>query len=107
VSLDVLLALFVLLELLLLEVNGASDVGDGARRERGATGGVDQAVDLGRAHDLLIEIRDVLEEREEIDLLLIVHAKQVVIRLSCDCENGSSVELRVVETVEQMDRTGP
>ena len=43
----------------------------------------------------------------EIDVLLRVSVNQVVIMMAGDCENRSAIELRIVETVHQMDSAGP
>ena len=40
---------------------------------------VDECVRVPRAHDLLVIDRDVLEEREQVDLLLVAGSEQVVI----------------------------
>jgi hypothetical protein len=62
---------------------------------------------MAGTHDLLVVDGDVLEQREEIDLLLVVGAEQVVVRLPGEREHWRSVELRVVETVEKVNRARP
>src|SRR5205823_2259374 len=48
--------------------------------------------------------RDVLEQRDEVDLLLVVAAETHARLLADDRHNRLMVELRVVETVQEMDR---
>ena len=81
-------------------------MGDATAGERGAAARIDETSRMRGAHDLLVEHRHVLEQREEINLLLIVHAKHVVVRLAGEREDGRAIELRVVEAVEQMNRSG-
>ena len=59
-----------------------------------------------RAHDLLVEDGDVLEELQQVDLLLVAHAHQVVVGLPGDRQHRGAVDLGVVEAVEQVDRPG-
>jgi hypothetical protein len=73
-TLDLFLGRLVLLELLLLQVDGTGEVGDPFRGERGPARGVDEALGVTGAHDLLIVDGDVLEQRKEVDLLLVVCA---------------------------------
>ena len=58
-------------------------------------------------HDALVEDRDIHEQLVQIDVLLIVHADQVVERVSGDREHRLLIALRVVEAVEQMNAPGP
>ncbi len=58
------------------------------------------------AVDLLVENRHVLEEPQQVDLLLVVHPHEIVIGLSRDGQDRSTVHLGIVETVEQVDRSG-
>ena len=74
--------------------------------ERRTTRGIDEAACLAGAHELLVEDGDILEQRKQIDLLLVMHAKEVMIGLAGDGEHGCAVELRVVQPVEQMNRAG-
>ena len=58
------------------------------------------------AHHLLVEQRDVLEERQQIDLLLVLHAEEVVIDLPGDREHGRAVEFGVVQAIQKMNGPG-
>ena len=51
-------------------------------------------------------VRDVLEERMKIDLLLVVAADSGSRRLADDGHDGLMVQLRVIEAVEQMNSAG-
>ena len=67
-----------------------------------------RACGVRRAHDLLVEDGHVREELQQVDLLLVVHADQVVIGLPGDRQHRGAVHLGVVEAVQQVDRArGP
>ena len=69
---------------------------------------VDEVADLGRLHrHLHVLVRDVLEQRSEVDLLLVVAAEPGPGLLADDRDDRLVVELGVVEAVEQVDRAGP
>ena len=68
---------------------------------------IDDVVHVGRTHDPLVERGDVHEELVEIDILLVVHADQVVESMSRNCEHGLAIALRVIQTVQQMNASGP
>ncbi len=72
-----------------------------------AAGGVDQGVRVRRPHDLLVEDGDIREELEQVDLLLVAHAHQVVVGLPGDGQHRGAVHLGVVEAVQEVDRPGP
>src|SRR5256885_901457 len=59
---------------------------------------------LAGAEHLLVVRRDILEQREQIDLLLVMHADEVVVGLSGECKHRRAIEFCVVEAVQQMDR---
>ena len=67
-------------------------------------GHVDQGLGVHRPVGLLVEDGHVLEEPQQVDLLLVVHAHEVVIRLTGDGQHRRPVHLGVVEAVEQVDR---
>ena len=78
-------------------------MGDGSPRERGLAGQVDQRRDLHRIVDHDVVLGDVHEELLEVDLLLIAGAEQVGLLHTGDREDRLMVELRVVQTVQQVD----
>ena len=102
--LDVLRRRLVVVDRLLLQVDRAGDVRDAAQRQRRAAAGVDQRADVPGAEDLLVVDGDVLEERQQVDFLLVARADQVVVGLAGDREHRRAVHLGVVEAVEQVDR---
>ena len=77
---------------------------DAALRERRAAAGVDDRLHVARAHDLLVVDRDVFEERQQVDFLLVLRAEKIVIRLTGDREHRRAIHLGVVQSVEEMDR---
>src|SRR5437660_7353768 len=103
-SLYVSFGLFVVSERLLLEIDGESDVGDATKGEGRPARRIDERHDMLRAHYLLVVNRDVLEKRKQVDFVLIMRADQVVVGLTGNGENGRTVELRVVQPVEQVNR---
>jgi hypothetical protein len=89
----------------LLDVLGEDDAGDRALGHRDAHGPVDQLPDLhGRHRGLHVLVRDVLEQRLQIDLLLVFAAHRGAIGLADDGDHRLVIHLRVVEPVEQVDR---
>jgi hypothetical protein len=62
-------------------------------------------VRVGRHVHVLV--RDVLEERRQVDFLLVIAAERGHRLLADDCDDRLVVELRVVEPVQQVDRAGP
>jgi hypothetical protein len=96
------------LERLLLQVGRDDHAGDRARRPRDLDRAVDQVRDLaGRHRDLDVVARDVLEERAEVDLLLVARAQREALLLTDDRDHRLMVELGVVEPVEEVDRARP
>ena len=65
------------------------------------------ALRMPRAHDLLVEDGDVLEQAEQVDFLLVAHPHQVVIGLAGDRQDGGAVHLGVVEAVSRWIAPGP
>ena len=79
-----------------------------ARAERGAHRAVDQVAHLARhGRELHERARDVLEQRGEIDFLLIVAAERRARLLADDREHGHVVEPGVVQARHEMRRAGP
>jgi hypothetical protein len=75
--------------------------------ERDADGAIDEMPDLAGQHRGLHELRgDILEERLQIDFLLIRAAHGQPRRLPDDGDDRLVIELRVVQPVQQMDRAG-
>ena len=73
--------------------------------ERDADGAIDQMRELLRhRRNMDVFVRDVLEERMKIDLLLVVTADSGAGGLPDDRDNRLMVQLRVVEAIEQMNR---
>ena len=96
------------LGLLFLQVGRDDHAGDRARRARDLDGAVDQVRDLPRRHRDLDELaRDVLEQRAEVDLLLVAGAERQALLLADDRDDRLMVELGVVEPVEEVDRARP
>ena len=106
VALDVLLRRLVVLDCLFLDVDRAGDVRDAASESAARQRGVDQRCDVRGAEDLLVVDGDVLEQRQQVDFLLIVRADQVVVRLAGDREHRRAVHLGVVQAVQQVDGAG-
>src|SRR5947209_3107726 len=80
---------------------------DRALVERDAVAAVDQVPDLRRvARQLAVLVRDVLEERLQVDLLLVAPAERRPRLLADEREHGLVVELRVVQAVQEVDRAG-
>ena len=60
----------------------------------------------GVGRHLAVLVRDVLEQRLQVDLLLVVAAERHARLLADDREHRLVVELRVVEAVQEVDRAG-
>jgi hypothetical protein len=75
-------------------------------RQGRATAGVHERLNMAGAERHLVGDGDILEERQQIDLLLILHANEVVIGLAGERENGRVIHLRVVKAVQEMNRSG-
>ena len=82
---------------------GHGQVRDAPRREGRPAGDVDQLAGVLRPQDHLVVGGDVLEQLEDVDLLLVVRADQVVVGVPGDRQHRGAVELGVVEAVEQVD----
>ena len=80
---------------------------DGRRGPTGAgdpDGPVDDVGQLfGDRHHVDVVARDVLEQADEVDLLLVVAAHRAAVGLADDRDDRDVVELGVVQPVEQMD----
>ena len=102
------LARRVLLRRLFAEIVGNDQAGDAAACSGDAMGAVDQVPDLRdvRRH-LHVVRRDVLEQRDEVDLLLVVAAEAHPRLLPHDRQHRLVVELRVVEPVQEVDGARP
>ena len=91
----------------LLQVIGNDDAGDGSPRRRDAHRPVDEVAQLTRHAGGRDEIRrDILEQRLQIDFLLIVCADAGTRLLAHYGDDGYVVHLRVVQAGEQVDRAG-
>ena len=97
-----LLGFLVVTERLFLQIDRKCDVGDSTHREGGTARSVDDRPHVPCAHHLLVVDGNILEERQQIDFLLIARAEQVVVRLAGDRKNRGAVELRVVQAVQKM-----
>ncbi len=85
----------------LLHVIGNDDRRHGPLGERDPAGPIDEMANLGRLHRHLDEFTgDVLEQRVEVDLLLIVTAESRSSLLPDDRHDGLMVELGVVQPVQ-------
>ena len=60
---------------------------------------------VGRRNHVDVLVRDVLEQRQQVDLLLVVAAERRAGLLADDGDHRLMVELGVVEAVQQVDRT--
>ena len=90
-----------------LHVVGDDDRGDRPLGERDPERAIDKVTDLSRLHRHLDElVGDVLEQRRQVDFLLVVAANPCARLLTDDRHHRLMVELCVIETVEQMDRAG-
>jgi hypothetical protein len=103
VTLNLLLRRLVILDGLFLQIDGTGDVCDTAERQGCAAAGIDEGADVTGAEDLLVIDGDVLEQRQQVNFLLIAGADQIVIGLARQGEDRCPVHLRVVQSVQQMD----
>ena len=94
------------LDLTVLQVDRKRDVRDAAIEQRRPAGEVRHVLDVRRSHDAHAVFRDVHEDLVELDILLRVRPDQVVVGHSGDCEHRLPVELRIVQTVQQVDAAG-
>ena len=91
-----------------LEVVGDDDAGDGSAGRCDANGPIDQMPHLARhARRRDVVGGHVLEQGLQIDFLLIARADRGARLLTDDGDDGNMVHLRVVETVQEMDRARP
>ena len=67
---------------------------------------VDHIDRMSRAHDALVEDRNVHVKLVEIDVLLVIHADQVVKSVPGDGEHRLQIALGVIETIEQVNAAG-
>jgi len=92
----------------ILHVIGQDDAGHAAPLQRNAQRAVDQVPRLLGAGGLLHEVvRDILEQRNQVDFLLEVAAQRAARLLAHQRQHGLVVQLGVVQAVEQMDRARP
>lgn len=75
--------------------------------QRGAAGPVDQVPHLVRVVELGEEPGDVLEQRQEVDLLVEAAALGREGGLPDECDDRLVVEPGVVQTVQEVHRAGP
>ncbi len=89
------------------DVGGNDDACRSARAERDADGPVDEIGQLlGHGAHLDVFAAHVFEQADQVDFLLIGAAHRRAFGLPDDGHHRDMVELRVVETVEQVDRPG-
>ena len=74
--------------------------------QRGLDGLVQYVHHVRRPHDPLVVEGDVHVQLVEIEVLLVMSADHVVESVAGDGQHGLAVELRVVETVEQVNAAG-
>ena len=90
------------------EVVRDDQTGDRLLRKRDADRAVDEVPHLlGDGRHLNVLGGDVLEQRDEVDFLLVAAAERGAGLLADDREDGRVVELCVVQAVEEMDRARP
>ena len=90
---------------LALHVVGDDDAGDAALRLGDPHRPVNRMAHLGRVGDVdRVVGGDVLEQRHQVDLLLIGAAQPLLVLLADDREHRLVVELCVIEAVQQVDR---
>ncbi len=91
----------------LLDVVGHDDGGHGPLGQCDPARAVDQMTDLSGLHRHLHElVRHVLEQRRQVDLLLVVPAQAGARLLADDRHYRLVIELGVIQPVEQMDGPG-
>jgi hypothetical protein len=91
--------------LLFLDVGGEDERGNSPLGERDADPSVDQVARLRGVHADFDELGHVLEEGVQVDLLLVVRAEREALLLADDGQHRRVVELRVVEAVQEVDRS--
>jgi hypothetical protein len=92
----------------LLNVVRKDDAGDRALDLRNPHGAINEVADLlGRRRHVDVLVRDIIEERNEVDLLLVMTAQGRAGLLSDDGDNRLMVQFGVEQSVEQVDRAGP
>ncbi len=89
-----------------LHIRGDADVAHAAPGQGSAAGDVRDDAHVRRPHHALVVDRDVLEERQLVDLLLIVRADQIVVGLTGQRDDRNLIQLGIVEPVQKMDRPG-
>jgi hypothetical protein len=92
---------------LFLQVGREVDVRRRAIRERDPARQRGHVLDMRRAHHPHAVARDVLEQFVEIDVLLRERPDEVVVVMPGDRQHRLSIELRVVQAVQEMDPTRP
>jgi hypothetical protein len=87
-----------------LNVIGQDDARDRALDHRDADGSIDQVPHLlGSGRHLNVRSGDVFEQAEQIHFLLVAAAQGCARLLADNRDDGLVIQLRVVQTVEQMD----
>jgi hypothetical protein len=93
------------LDLAVLQVHRERDVRDAAAQERRPARQVRDVFDVRRPHDANAVFSDVGEDLVEFHVLLRTRADQVVIGHPGDRQHGRSIELGIVEPVDQVQST--
>jgi hypothetical protein len=92
----------------LLDIVRHDDAGDGALGHGDAHRAIDQMAHLlGCGAHVDVLAGHVLEQRDEIDLLLVMAAERGALLLADDRDDRSVIELGVVKAVQEMDRARP
>ena len=88
-----------------LQVVGQDDAGDGAFRLRNSDRAVHHVTNLtGHSPDGDVIARDILEQRDQINFLLVAGAERGARLLADNGDDGLVIHLRVIEAVEEVDR---
>jgi hypothetical protein len=90
-----------------LQIDRHCDMRHAAIAERAAARELGHVLNVARAHDAVVIDARIRKQLVELDILLRIGADQIVVLKTGDGEHRLTVELRVVEPVEQVDAAGP
>ena len=93
-------------EILFLQIRRERNVRHAAATDGGAARQVDQALDVRRTHDSLVEHGHILEQLVQFHILLGQRPDQIVEMHAGDRQHRLAVQLRVVKAVQQMNAAG-